>query len=98
MNDLMGLILGLAIAAVIYVLDRFLPKWFGAVLAIAFLVFVIYLMITRGKGQTMSVIVVLLVGEAVLNGIWLYALRDRKNKERREMESMKAQDLAHNNE
>ena len=98
MNDLMGLIMGLAVAAVIYGLERFLPKWFGAIPAIAFLVFVIYLMITRGRGQMVSIVVVLLIGEAVLIGIWLNALRDRKNKERRELESMKAQDLVHNKE
>ncbi|MBK4857536.1 hypothetical protein CU003_2681 [Enterococcus faecium] len=37
---------------------------------------------------------VLIVGEALLNGIWLEALRDRKKKASKEIEKMKAKDIS----
>lgn len=92
MSDLKGLIIGLMIAAAVYIADRYLPKWFGALPGIAFLGLMIFLLITKGHHQVLSMMTVLIVGEAVLNGIWMESLDSRKKKEQRELEKMKAKD------
>ncbi len=36
MSDFKGLMMGMLIVAVIYLADRYLPKWFGAVPSVLF--------------------------------------------------------------
>ncbi|KRM92141.1 hypothetical protein [Liquorilactobacillus cacaonum] len=92
MTDLKGLIFGMIVVAVIYVLERYLPKWFGAVPGILFLILMIYVFVVKGKGQIIEILVVLVVGEAILNGIWMQVLEARKIKAQKELEKMKAKD------
>ena len=73
--------------------DRYLPKWFGAIPGIAFLLLMIYVIFTKDQSLLIK-LTVLIVGEALLNGIWLEALEDRKKKASREIEKMKAKDLS----
>ena len=70
MSDFKGLMMGMLIAAVIYLADRYLPKWFGAVPSVLFAVLVGYLVIFYHT-SFFSALTPLLVGEAILNGIWL---------------------------
>lgn len=92
MTDLKGLIFGMIVVAVIYVLERYFPKWFGAVPGILFLILMIYVLVVKGKGQIIEILVVLVVGEAILNGIWMQVLEARKIKAQKELEKMKAKD------
>ncbi|MBZ6010044.1 hypothetical protein [Leuconostoc gelidum] len=91
MTDFKEIIIGALIAIVVYIVDRYLPKWFGALPGIAFIIIIIF-SITNGK-QLSSAIVVLILGEILLNGIWLSALQDRKKKEASELEKMKDRDF-----
>ncbi|CCG91070.1 hypothetical protein [Pediococcus pentosaceus] len=70
-----------------------MPKWFGAIPGIAFLLLMIYVIFTKDQ-SLLTKLTVLIVGEALLNGIWLEALEDRKKKASREIEKMKAKDLS----
>ena len=70
MSDFKGLMMGMLIVAVIYLADRYLPKWFGAVPSVLFAVLVGYLVIFYHT-SFFSALTPLLVGEAILNGIWL---------------------------
>lgn len=91
MTDLKGLIFGMIVVAVIYVLERYLPKWFGAVPGILFLILMIYVFVVKGKGQIIEILVVLVVGEAILNGIWMQVLEARKIKAQKELEKNESQ-------
>ena len=42
MSEFKGLLMGMLIVAILYVLDRYLPKWFGAIPGIAFLLLMVY--------------------------------------------------------
>lgn len=92
MIDFKGLLMGMLAVAILYILDRYLPKWFGAIPSIAFLLFMLYVILTRD--HSLSALVVLIVGEVVLNGIWLSTLEKRKKKAHKELEKMKAKDLS----
>lgn len=92
MIDFKGLLMGMLVVAILYILDRYLPKWFGAIPSIAFLLFMLYVILTRD--HSLSALVVLIVGEVVLNGIWLSTLENRKKKAHKELEKMKAKDLS----
>lgn len=93
MSDFKRLLIGMLVIAILHVLDRYLPKWFGAIPGIAFLLLMIYVMFTKDQSLLIK-LTVLIVGEALLNGIWLEALEDRKKKASREIEKMKAKDLS----
>lgn len=93
MSDFKRLLIGMLVIAILHVLDRYLPKWFGAIPGIAFLLLMIYVMFTKDQSLLIK-LTVLIVGEALLNGIWLEALEDRKKKASRETEKMKAKDLS----
>ena len=93
MIDFKRLLIGMLVIAILHVLDRYLPKWFGAIPGIAFLLLMIYVIVTKDQSLLIK-LTVLIVGEALLNGIWLEALEDRKKKASREIEKMKAKDLS----
>lgn len=93
MIDFKRLLIGMLVIAILHVLDRYLPKWFGAIPGIAFLLLMIYVIFTKDQSLLIK-LTVLIVGEALLNGIWLEALEDRKKKASREIEKMKAKDLS----
>ena len=84
MSDFKGLMMGMLIVAVIYLADRYLPKWFGAVPGVLFAVLVGYLVIFYNT-SFLSALTPLLVGESILNG---------KKKVQQELERMKAKDLS----
>ncbi|TBX52787.1 hypothetical protein EUZ87_01190 [Lactiplantibacillus paraplantarum] len=92
MSDFKGILLGMLVVAVLYVLDRYLPRWFGAIPGVGFLGFVIYIVFAK-EVSLLSIVTVLLVGEAILNGIWIDALANRKKKLKKEIATMKAKDL-----
>ncbi|MGA3486046.1 hypothetical protein ACA611_15525 [Lactiplantibacillus plantarum] len=77
MSEFKGLLLGMLIVAILYVLDRYLPKWFGAIPGIAFLLLMVYIIFTKDQ-SLLTQLTVLIVGEAILNGIWLEALGDKE--------------------
>lgn len=85
MSDFKGLLMGMLVAAILYVLDRYLPKWFGAIPGIAFLLLMIYIIFTKDQ-SLLTKLTVLIVGEAILNGIWLETLEERKKKSIKEIE------------
>lgn len=93
MSDFKGLMMGMLIVAVIYLADRYLPKWFGAVPSVLFVVLVGYLVIFHNT-SFFSALTPLLVGESILNGTWLSSLDARKKKVKQELERMKAKDLS----
>lgn len=93
MSEFKGLLMGMLIVAILYVLDRYLPKWFGAIPGIVFLLLMVYIIFTKDQ-SLLAKLMVLIVGEALLNGIWLEALRDRKKKASKEIEKMKAKDIS----
>ncbi|WEE36222.1 hypothetical protein [Lactiplantibacillus paraplantarum] len=92
MSDFKGILLGMLVVAVLYVLDRYLPRWFGAIPGVSFLGFIIYIVFAK-EVSLLSIVTVLLVGEAILNGIWIDALANRKKKLKKEIATMKAKDL-----
>ncbi|QYN61601.1 hypothetical protein [Lactiplantibacillus plantarum] len=92
MSDFKGILIGMLVVAVLYILDRYLPRWFGAIPGAGFLGFIIYIVFTK-EVSLLSIVTVLLVGEAVLNGIWIDALVNRKRKMKKEVATMKAKDL-----
>jgi len=92
-SDFKGLMMGMLIAAVIYLADRYLPKWFGAVPGVLFVVLVGYLVIFYHT-SFFSALTLLLVGESILIGIWLSSLDALKKKVQQELERMKAKDLS----
>ncbi|CUR40239.1 integral membrane protein [Limosilactobacillus reuteri] len=47
MSEFKGLLMGMLIVAILYVLDRYLPKWFGAIPGIAFLLLMVYIIFTK---------------------------------------------------
>lgn len=98
MGDFKGVLMGMVVAAVIYMADRYLPKWFGAVPSLAFLVLIIYIgiktIVTGSDTSWWSLLTILLVGEAVFIGIWGRATDNRNKKAQKEIEKMKAQDLS----
>lgn len=98
MSDVISYGSSLLIAVVIYWTDRLFPKWFGGVYDLAFLIFMVYVMITRGQGNLISMFLVLVIGEAVISGFWLWAREDKKKKQQKELDKMKAKDLSKNKE
>ena len=93
MNNLKGLLMGILVVVILYILDRYLPKWFGAIPGIAFLLLMVYIIFTKDHSLLIK-LTVLIGGEGILNGIWLEALEDRKKKASKEIEKMKAKDLS----
>ncbi|MCG0826547.1 integral membrane protein [Lactiplantibacillus plantarum] len=98
MSDVISYGSSLLIAVVIYWTDRLFPKWFGGVYDLAFLIFMVYVMITRGQGNLISMFLVLVIGEAVISSLWLWAREDKKKKRQKELDKMKAKDLSKNKE
>ncbi|MFT8884064.1 MAG: hypothetical protein ABF991_07775 [Liquorilactobacillus hordei] len=92
MSDFKGLLMGMLVVAILYVLDRYLPKWFGVIPGIAFLLLMVYIIFTKDQ-SLLTKLTVLIVGEAILNGIWLETLEERKKKANKEIEKMKAKDI-----
>ncbi|AMV64791.1 integral membrane protein [Pediococcus damnosus] len=95
MSDLRGLLFGLIVVVAIYLLDRYLPRWVGAIPGVIFLGFMIWLIVAKGSANLVTMLVVLVVGEAVLNGIWLETIEDRKKKLKQELSKMKAKDITY---
>lgn len=96
MSDLISYGGSLLVAVFIYWTDRLLPKWFGGVYCVAFFLLMLYPIITRG--HILSMLLVLVVGEAVFGGFWLWAREDKQKKQQKELEKMKARDLSHKND
>ncbi|MCI1986074.1 MAG: hypothetical protein LKJ69_04650 [Lactobacillus sp.] len=94
MSELKGLLMGVAIAAILYGLMRYLPKWFGAAPMLLFLGFMLWLMVTHGHGSLVAKLVVLVVGESVLGTIWTDATKQRQKRLKKEMEKMEAKDYS----
>lgn len=92
MIDFKGLLLGILVVVILHILDRYLPKWFGAIPGIAFLLLMAYIIFTKDQ-SLLAQLTVLIIGEVILNGIWLEALENRKKKASKEIEKMKAKDL-----
>ncbi len=84
MSDFKGILMGILVVAIFYILDRYLPKWFGAIPGIAFLLVMFYLIFTKDHSLLIKLIV-LIGGEGILNGIWLEALEDRKKKDSKDI-------------
>ncbi|WP_439818948.1 hypothetical protein [Weissella paramesenteroides] len=93
MSDFKGVLMGMLVVAILYVLDRYLPKWFGAIPGIAFLLLMVYIIFTKDQ-SLLTKLTVLIVGEAILNSIWFETLEGRKKKASKEIEKMKAKDLS----
>lgn len=93
MSEFKGVLMGMLVVAILYVLDRYLPKWFGAIPGIAFLLLMIYIIFTKDQ-SLLTKLTVLIVGEAILNSIWVETLEERKKKANKEIEKMKAKDLS----
>lgn len=93
MSEFKGVLMGMLVVAILYVLDRYLPKWFGAIPVIAFLLLMIYIIFTKDQ-SLLTKLTVLIVGEAILNSIWVETLEERKKKANKEIEKMKAKDLS----
>ncbi|MFC0232697.1 hypothetical protein ACFFIF_01675 [Vagococcus entomophilus] len=77
MTEFTSVLFGMVIAAIIYTLDRYLPKWFGGILGIIYFCFMIYQILTNEQ-SILSNISILVIGEIILNGIWLSTLQNRK--------------------
>lgn len=92
MSELKGLLFGMAIVAILYVLLRYLPKWVGVIPMILFLAFMIWVIVTTNHGSLLGKLVVLVVGEAVLGTIWDESNKERQKKLKKEMEKMQAKD------
>lgn len=95
MNDFKGLLVGMFVVAILYLLNRILPKWFGPIPGIVFLIFMIYL-ITIKQVNLLQGVIILLAGESVLNSIWFSSFEAKKEKNRKNIEKMKAKDLSNN--
>lgn len=93
MSEFMDIFYGCLVAGGLYLLDRLLPKWFGALPGIAYLIVIIWLMIDQNGHNILGLFTVLIVGEAVINGIWLNSIESRKKKTQKELDKMKAKDL-----
>ncbi|MFL2114986.1 hypothetical protein [Leuconostoc carnosum] len=94
MSALTGPILCFLVLGVLYFIDYFLPTWLGTVPGIAYLFFIVFLMYTRGWSHFVGLLIVLLVGELIINGIWITSIENRKKKIQKELEIMKAKDLS----
>ncbi|WP_273706259.1 hypothetical protein [Leuconostoc mesenteroides] len=94
MSEFMGVFYGCLVAGGLYLLDRFLPKWFGALPGIAYFIFMIWLMIYKNGHNVLGLFTVLIVGEAIINGIWIESIESRKKKTQKELDKMKAKDLS----
>lgn len=68
--------------------------WFGALPGIAFLIFMLWLMIYKKGHNILGLFTVLIVGEAVINGIWIESIESRKKRTQKELDKMKAKDLS----
>lgn len=79
MSYFKGLLMSILAVVILYILDRYLPKWFGAIPGIAFLLLMIYIIFTKDHSLLIK-LTVLIGGEGIFNGIWLEALEDRKKK------------------
>lgn len=97
MDSLISVAEGMLVVFVIYWTNRLFPKWFGGIYNLAFLLFMVYTIITRGQDQLISMLIVLILGEVILGGIWVSAREDKKRKIKKEIEKMKATDISHNN-
>lgn len=84
MAEFTGILSGILVIVVLYLLDRYLPKWFGLVPGVLYLIFILEVMITRGSGHYVPLLMALIVGELVLNAVWMNALASRRKKEQRE--------------
>ena len=94
MSEFMGVFYGCMVAGGLYLLNRLFPKWFGALPGIAYLVFIIWLMIYKNGHNILGLFTILIVGEAVINCIWLRSIESRKKKTQKELNKMKAKDLS----
>ena len=55
MSEFKGLLMGMFIIAILYVLDRYLPKWFGAIPGIAFLLLMVYIKFSCSNYYVVSI-------------------------------------------
>ncbi|KRM94869.1 hypothetical protein FC19_GL000128 [Liquorilactobacillus aquaticus DSM 21051] len=92
MFNFKGYLYALLFVVVLHILDRYLPKWFGALPGVVYLVFILYKMFTQGF--TLPMFLVLIGGEVILNGIWFEAIEARNKKTKKELEKMKAKDIS----
>ncbi|WP_311407682.1 hypothetical protein [Liquorilactobacillus uvarum] len=92
MLDFKGYLYALLFVIVLHILDRYLPKWFGAIPGTVYLLFILYKMFTQGF--TLPMFVVLIGGEVILNGIWFEANESRNKKAQKKLEKMKAKDIS----
>lgn len=92
MFNFKGYLYALLFVVVLHILDRYLPKWFGALPGVVYLVFILYKMFTQGF--TLPMFLVLIGGEVILNGIWFEAIEAQNKKTKKELEKMKAKDIS----
>jgi len=81
MAEFTGILSGILVVVVLYLLERYLPKWFGIVPSGLYLGFILEVIITRGNGHYVSLLMALIVGEVILNAIWMNALAARRKKD-----------------
>ncbi|CAH1851391.1 hypothetical protein [Convivina intestini] len=91
MSDIKNVIIAAIAVGILSLLERYLPRWFGSLPCLAFLIYMIYIMVSRGPSWTG--LLVLVLGEGLLLSIWVEALVARKKKENLAIEKMKAKDL-----
>lgn len=94
MSDFTGIIIGIVVLVILRLVLRFLPKWFGGLMMVGYLGFIVWLVITHGHGHLVSTLIVLFVGEFVLAGIWVEELTRRKQRGVKELEKMQAKDMS----
>ncbi|KRM12414.1 hypothetical protein ABTQ33_01305 [Paucilactobacillus suebicus] len=80
MYNFKGAIIIIALVVIIYLLDYFLPKWFGFIPSLAFLIYMIWIMIGHGNGSIVGSIIVIIIGEMILVGMWSGAVRSRERR------------------
>lgn len=85
---------GFIVLGVLYLIDHVFPTWVGALPGIGYLIFIVYLMYVRSGNHFVGLLVVLLVGEILINAIWIGSIESRKKKTQKELEKMKAKDLS----
>ncbi len=94
MSDFKGIIIGIVVFALLRLVLRYLPKWFGVLPMVGYLGFMVWLVITHGYEPLVSTLIVLFAGEFVLAGIWVEELTKRKRRVTKELEKMQAKDIS----
>lgn len=92
-SDLLDVIIPLLIVAAQYILSRNIKrKYLGAILPIAFAVFMFYQYLTSGGTKDIwGFLIIMTVGESLLLEIWDEQFKETKVKTKKEFDKIKAQ-------